>query len=471
MLTPQILTIVAGISSFMGLASLFAYLYFVLQFRRAEYSVQGLLEGEKLFNAEQVVKILAQFKDDAARLAALRTLTKYDASKAAALLSRVKDNIDVKQLTQITSKHYRQVASGFAIFFLLLAALALAYSQTLPRKSDGTEIKPTYGPTPIEPNGTYRINVAWVNLRHCDAAVCDVRVHLKAWNSKTKTVLVDSSAVVPSWSEGRDEPPSDNERKLGIKPVSMRHPDLERGEITFLGKDKVSLQLGCDDRQGNPIFGTTRELDAHDLHSVFSIFAECGWVSLELGLSINRLDSTIELQSRSTTQQQTPSKTTTPSSHPEPEPIQSRVDTPKLKPGNKPDQAKEPKRPKPEGDSETTRRPVLEAGRPAKPFAVLIRLGWGDAEEGALPQIQEPKGFICLKPERKNDDYLGILYLITCEKKVAQSGNAIFQIKATLGKVNVLSIYGFEGEPGRLAYRGWLQKGQADEFQVHWELH
>lgn len=295
--TSDILKVVTGVSSFLGLAGLIAYLYFTLQFRRAEYSIRGLLEGETLFNAEQVLKILSQFQDDKSRLDALKALTNYDVSRAGALLKKVRGNVDVARLTQISSKHYRQLAIVSAIFFLILAVVAYVYSMhsfaekpANPQVSGGP-FKPLYGPTPIDPNATYRISVAWVDLKHCNAVICDVRVRLRAWQTGTGVVLADSSAVVPSWSEGTD-PLTDKERKMGIKPVSLRHPDLERGEITFLGKDTVSLQMGCDDSQGNPVFGSARELDAHDLHTIFPMTADCGWVSLEMGLAVGRSEKT-----------------------------------------------------------------------------------------------------------------------------------------------------------------------------------
>lgn len=81
---------------------------------------------------------------------------------------------------------------------------------------------------------------------------------------------------------------SERERKPGIKPVSMRHPELEHGEIIFLGKDQITVQMGCDDRQGKLIYGPSCDLDAGDLHVIFPIYANCGWVDLELGLAVDR---------------------------------------------------------------------------------------------------------------------------------------------------------------------------------------
>lgn len=88
MLSTEILNVVMGASSFLGIAGLIAYLYFTLQIRKAEFSVRGLLDGESLFNAAQVLKVLAQFQDDSSRLVALKALTDYDTTKAVSILQK-----------------------------------------------------------------------------------------------------------------------------------------------------------------------------------------------------------------------------------------------------------------------------------------------------------------------------------------------------------------------------------------------
>jgi hypothetical protein len=195
------------------------------------------------------------------------------------------------RLSDSTSNRNRWASLTAGVFFFILAALAFAYSTGLPAiilsKNEKPNLKPLYGPTPIDQDATYRISVAWVNLQRCQAELCDIRVRLRAWDVNGGTILVNSSAVVTSWSVGKPDSLSEKERNLGIKPVSMRHPSLENGEIAFLGKDKVALQMGCDDYQGNPVFGQERMLDAHDLHSIFPINVDCGWAALELGLAVS----------------------------------------------------------------------------------------------------------------------------------------------------------------------------------------
>lgn len=77
----NILSLITGISSFLGLLGFLAYLYFLLQNRRTERSVREIVEGEGLFNANQVLEILKEFRDDTQRLKALKHLTNLDAGK------------------------------------------------------------------------------------------------------------------------------------------------------------------------------------------------------------------------------------------------------------------------------------------------------------------------------------------------------------------------------------------------------
>jgi len=104
-----------------------AYLYFLQQFRRTESSVRKIIEGEGLFNADQVLNILGQFSDDTNRLEALKALTNYDNNKAQGLLTKIKDNIDVSHLQKLSVDHYRHMSGLTAIVFLLLAIFAFAY--------------------------------------------------------------------------------------------------------------------------------------------------------------------------------------------------------------------------------------------------------------------------------------------------------------------------------------------------------
>jgi hypothetical protein len=128
-ITPQILKVVLGTSSFLGFISLIAYLYFVLLSNRAKRSIGEAIQGETLFNATQVLKILSQFHDDTSRLEALKTLTAYDKAKARDLLKKVEDNVDVQRVSNFSEKYSNKAALMAAVFFLALAALAFAYQK------------------------------------------------------------------------------------------------------------------------------------------------------------------------------------------------------------------------------------------------------------------------------------------------------------------------------------------------------
>jgi len=134
MLSTEALTIAAGISTFLGLIGFLAYLYFALVFNRAEASVSRLVGGNPLFTAEQVVKILSQFKDDEARLRALENLTKYDRTRTVDLLTKVKGNVNITLLNKVSSGHYRTLTLVAAVLFVAFGILAYFYS-----KSSGTD--------------------------------------------------------------------------------------------------------------------------------------------------------------------------------------------------------------------------------------------------------------------------------------------------------------------------------------------
>ncbi len=62
-MSPELIGAVAGISTLFGLLAALALFFLHQQLRPVERSIREVAEGEGLFNAEQVVKILAEFKD------------------------------------------------------------------------------------------------------------------------------------------------------------------------------------------------------------------------------------------------------------------------------------------------------------------------------------------------------------------------------------------------------------------------
>ena len=134
-INPQILTIVTGISGLLGLLGLMTYLYHQLQISRAERSVREIVEGEGLFKADQVVEILKIFDNDTARLEALRDLTHHDGEKAKSILTKVKSNVDVEQLVNISSRNYKNISGMTAITFTALALIGLLFIIFKPESS------------------------------------------------------------------------------------------------------------------------------------------------------------------------------------------------------------------------------------------------------------------------------------------------------------------------------------------------
>ncbi len=97
-MNPQIIQVLSGVSSLLGLLAILAYFYSVSQERRAERSVREIVEGEPLFNAKQVIQILKLFQDDERRLEALREFAAHERGKADQLLRKIKKNVDLGKL-------------------------------------------------------------------------------------------------------------------------------------------------------------------------------------------------------------------------------------------------------------------------------------------------------------------------------------------------------------------------------------
>lgn len=122
-----IIQTLAGISGFLGLVAVLAYFYLIQQLKSSRESIRQAIEGEGLFNADQIIKILEQFKDDDKRLEALEKLTKLDAGKARNILLKIKDNVDIQRINELSQGHFQKITLYSAIFFILLAVLGLGY--------------------------------------------------------------------------------------------------------------------------------------------------------------------------------------------------------------------------------------------------------------------------------------------------------------------------------------------------------
>lgn len=130
-MTPHILTAVASTSGVIGFFSLLAYFYFNIQIKqisRAERSVRSIVEGDGLFNADQVLAILRDFKDETKRLEALKALTNHSSESAQRIYDKIKGRIDVSQIASKPNRTIESASLAAAIFFIALAVLALLYS-------------------------------------------------------------------------------------------------------------------------------------------------------------------------------------------------------------------------------------------------------------------------------------------------------------------------------------------------------
>ena len=132
-MSPATIGALGGISGLFGLLALITYGYLYFSLKAARRSVSNVIGGEQLFNADQVLAILAQFKDDhPSRLEALKVLTRYDTSQARQLLTKIEGNIDVNKVELATSKSGRQFALIAGFFLIGISGVALSYEGVAP---------------------------------------------------------------------------------------------------------------------------------------------------------------------------------------------------------------------------------------------------------------------------------------------------------------------------------------------------
>lgn len=191
--------------------------------------------------------------------------------------------------------------AGIAI--LCVALLGIVASNVVPQGFENKHIKKNVSvveppqisviatnkeKTQVEQEEVYCASVAWVNLKKNVANQSDVRIYLRAWTS-SGLVLVDSAATELAWSVGKKSKPSTTRvRGEDAEPVSMRHPELEHGEILFLAGESVTVQLGAEDRNGKVVFGMPRKLDSQYLDAIYATSCETSAVSLEMGFAMDR---------------------------------------------------------------------------------------------------------------------------------------------------------------------------------------
>lgn len=156
-LNPQILELILGVSSVLGLLTLLAYFYFLYISKDIDRSVKKIVEGEGLFNSDQVLNILKQFNNEELKLKALKEIAKLDSTKAEALLEKIKANIDVNHFNQSSINYYKHISWVAALVFILLAFLGLAtklISPETPTSSSPSEVKQRFDIKFLKPQKT-----------------------------------------------------------------------------------------------------------------------------------------------------------------------------------------------------------------------------------------------------------------------------------------------------------------------------
>ena len=232
---------VAGISSFIGLLGALAYFYFLQQIRSVERSVREVVEGEGQYISRQIVAILEQFRDDAARLKALETLTSYDSAKAKFLLDKVKSNVDVTRLTDLSTRYYLRASGTTATVFLLLGVGGFYYSVTAraPNTSNvaasAPESHPTESPLDLRPTVLYTYTVVTKDGVVCHNGRIEKRGTGGGW-----VELIPSDPNCKPWPVSYEELGQDDKWFYGwdnARHMTARFPKTS-GEVNWL-PDKI----------------------------------------------------------------------------------------------------------------------------------------------------------------------------------------------------------------------------------------
>jgi hypothetical protein len=121
----ELLRIAASVSSALSLLGLVAGFIFWLAHKRQAASIKEAALGEDINNPGAVVEVLKTFHDDKHRLEALASLLKGDRQKAATILSKVKENINLERFVRRDQAHTTRILVIAAIGFLILALLGL----------------------------------------------------------------------------------------------------------------------------------------------------------------------------------------------------------------------------------------------------------------------------------------------------------------------------------------------------------
>ena len=138
--TAAVVSALAGVSSLFGLLSLLAYFFIGQKGQRTESIIDVM--GHRV-DLELEIKLISQFKTDAAKLAALEKRHAHNNALAQAILAKVKGNVDVHHGAKSRDRRYLIAA----IVFIVIAVLAVLSPLFQGEVSPTAAIEPASTPT------------------------------------------------------------------------------------------------------------------------------------------------------------------------------------------------------------------------------------------------------------------------------------------------------------------------------------
>ncbi len=132
----DVLRVLSGISSVLGLLSCLAYFFVLLLSKRAERSIRTTIDNtEPLLKADHIIRLIAKFKTDEARLQALERLLDWDRRTAEAFLSKVKGDVNVLELVSLEHQHDLSWLLMVGLIFLAIGVLGLLAQPKTPAQN------------------------------------------------------------------------------------------------------------------------------------------------------------------------------------------------------------------------------------------------------------------------------------------------------------------------------------------------
>src|SRR3954467_7078180 len=132
----DVLRVLSGISSVLGLLSCLAYFFVLLLSKRAERSIRTTIDNtEPLLKADHIIRIIAKFKTDETRLIALERLLDWDRRTAEAFLSKVKGDVNVLELVSLERRYDLSWLFMVGLFFLVIGVFGLLALHKAPAQS------------------------------------------------------------------------------------------------------------------------------------------------------------------------------------------------------------------------------------------------------------------------------------------------------------------------------------------------